>query len=146
MITHFSILLLVASFGFSISLLVETSAWVLKSMSTKSNHGFFNARAGIYVYGGRFFALLFMTVLSLLVDRGSNLQDVMIFITISVSLAAIIQLLYWNSKTFFKTDIYNEYMYPYSVTEDPTHPYGNVDCLSNPRFYPIGFRDKVRVN
>jgi hypothetical protein len=71
-------------------------------MSTKSNHGFFNARAGIYVYGGRFFALLFMTVLSLLVDKGSNLQDVMIFISISVSLAAIIQLLYWNSSTFFK--------------------------------------------
>ena len=46
----------------------------------------------------------------------------------------------------FTANIYNEYMYPYSVTEDPTHPYGNVDCLSNPRFYPIGFRDKVRVN
>jgi Alternate to MurJ len=102
LITHFYILLLLASFGFSISLLVETSAWVLKSMSTKSNHGFFNARAGIYVYGGRFFALLFMTVLSLLVDKGSNLQSVMIFISISVSLAAIIQLLYWNSSTFFK--------------------------------------------
>jgi Alternate to MurJ len=102
MITHFSILLLVAAFGFSISLLVETSAWVLRSMSTKSNHGFFNARANVYLYGGRFFALLFMMILSLIVDREPNFHHVLIFISISVSLAAIIQLFYWNSSTFFK--------------------------------------------
>jgi hypothetical protein len=71
-------------------------------MSTKSNHGFFNARANVYLYGGRFFALLFMMILSLIVDRDPNFHHVLIFISISVSLAAIIQLLYWNSSTFFK--------------------------------------------
>jgi hypothetical protein len=71
-------------------------------MSTKSNHGFFNARANVYLYGGRFFALLFMMILSLIVDREPNFHHVLIFISISVSLAAIIQLLYWNSSTFFK--------------------------------------------
>jgi hypothetical protein len=71
-------------------------------MSTKSNHGFFNARANVYLYGGRFFALLFMMILSLIVDREPNFHHVLIFISISVSLAAIIHLLYWNSSTFFK--------------------------------------------
>ena len=71
-------------------------------MSTKSNHGFFNARANVYLYGGRFFALLFMMILSLIVDREPNFHHVLIFISISVSLAAIIQLFYWNSSTFFK--------------------------------------------
>jgi hypothetical protein len=71
-------------------------------MSTKSNHGFFNARANVYLYGGRFFALLFMMILSLIVDREPNFHHVLIFISISVSLAAFIQLLYWNSSTFFK--------------------------------------------
>ena len=42
-------------------------------------------------------------------------------------------------------NIYTNYSTSYSVT-DPIHPYGNVDCSSNPNFYPIGFRDKVRVN
>lgn len=101
MITHFYILLLIASFGFSISLLVETSAWVLRSMSTKSNHGLFNSRANVYLYGGRFFALLFMMILSLIVDKEPDFHQVLLFIATAVSLAAIIQLLYWNSKKFF---------------------------------------------
>jgi hypothetical protein len=71
-------------------------------MSTKTNHGFFNARANVYLYGGRFFALLFMMILSLIVDREPDFHHVLIFISISVSLAAIIHLLYWNSSIFFK--------------------------------------------
>ena len=43
-----------------------------------------------------------MMILSLIVDREPNFHHVLIFISISVSLAAIIQLLYWNSSTFFK--------------------------------------------
>ena len=71
-------------------------------MSTKSNHGLFNSRANVYLYGGRFFALLFMMILSLIVDKEPNFHRVLIFISISVSLAAIIQFLYWQSSIFFK--------------------------------------------
>jgi len=102
MILNFNFLLFIATLGFGISLLVETSSWALRAMSTKSNQGFFNARANIYLYGGRFFALLFMMILSLIVDREANLHHVLIFIAISVSFAALIQLLYWNSNAFFK--------------------------------------------
>lgn len=102
MITHFQTLLWVATLGFSLSLLVETSSWTLRAMSTKSNHGFFNARANIYLYGGRFFALLFMMILSLIVDQEVNFHRVLMFIATSVSSAAIIQWLYWNSSIFFK--------------------------------------------
>jgi hypothetical protein len=71
-------------------------------MSTKSNHGFFNARANVYLYGGRFFALLFMMILSLIVDREPDFHRMLIFISTSVSLAGIIHLLYLNSSAFFK--------------------------------------------
>jgi len=43
-----------------------------------------------------------MMILSLIVDSEPNFHHVLIFISISVSLAAFIQLLYWNSSTFFK--------------------------------------------
>jgi hypothetical protein len=102
MTPHFNFLLFIATLGFGISLLVETTSWALRAMSTKSNHGYFNARANIYLYGGRFFALLFMMILSLIVDHEANLHHVLIFIAISVSFAALIQLSYWNSSTFFK--------------------------------------------
>jgi hypothetical protein len=102
MIPHVNFLLFIATLGFGISLLVETSSWALRAMSTQSNHGYFNARANIYLYGGRFFALLFMMILSLIVDHEADLHRVLIFIAISVSFAALIQSLYWNSNTFFK--------------------------------------------
>lgn len=102
MIPHFKLLLLIATLGFGISLLVETTSWALRAMSSKSNHGYFNARANIYLYGGRFFALLFMMILSLIVDREADLHRVLIFIAISVSFAALIQLLYCSSGVFFK--------------------------------------------
>lgn len=45
-----------------------------------------------------------------------------------------------------KANIYTNYNYNYVSSEDPIHPYGNVDCSSNGRFYPIGYRDVFRVN
>jgi hypothetical protein len=103
MILHFNSLLFIATLGFGVSLLVETTSWTLRAMSTKSNQGHFNARANIYLYGGRFFALLFMMILSLIVDHEADLHQVLFFISISVSFAAFIQLLYWNSSVFFKS-------------------------------------------
>ena len=103
MIVHFNSLLFLATLGFGVSLLVETTSWTLRAMSTKSNQGHFNARANIYLYGGRFFALLFMMILSLIVDHEADLHHVLFFISISVSFAAFIQLLYWNSSVFFKS-------------------------------------------
>jgi hypothetical protein len=41
-------------------------------------------------------------ILSLIVDHEANLNHVLIFIAISVSFAALIQLLYWHSNVFFK--------------------------------------------
>lgn len=40
-------------------------------------------------------------------------------------------------------NIYNSYTQTY--TTDP-QPYGNVDCLLNPKFYPIGYKDKIRIS
>jgi len=103
MILHFNFFLFLATLGFGVSLLVETTSWTLRAMSTKSNQGHFNARANIYLYGGRFFALLFMMILSLIVDHEADLHHVLFFIAMSVSFAAFIQLLYWSSSVFFKS-------------------------------------------
>jgi hypothetical protein len=47
---------------------------------------------------------------------------------------------YLNKKS--SANIYTNYNYNYQT--DP-QPYGNVDCLNNPKFYEIGYKDKIRV-
>ena len=47
---------------------------------------------------------------------------------------------YLNKKS--SANIYTDYSDSYQA--DP-QPYGNVDCLFNPKFYPIGYKDKIRV-
>lgn len=101
MTSQFEFLLLIAAIGFGISSLIETTSWALRAMSSKSNQGLFNAKANIYLYGGRFFALFFMMILSLIVDKQADLHHVLMFISISVSFAALLQLLYWHSNFFF---------------------------------------------
>jgi hypothetical protein len=101
MILQFDFLLLIAAIGFGVSSLIETTSWALRAMSNKSNQGLFNAKANIYLYGGRFFALLFMMILSLIVDHETNLHQVVFFIAISVSFAALLQVLYRHSNFFF---------------------------------------------
>ena len=95
------LMLSIAATGFGLSLLVETTSWSLRAMSSENNHGFFNARANIYLYGGRFFSLLFMMIISLLVDKQINSSHVILFVAISVTCAAIIQFFYWRSILFF---------------------------------------------
>lgn len=51
----------------------------------------------------------------------------------------------YRNKGKLTANIYQDYTYNYQSSDDPNHPYGNVDCLSNPKFYPIGYRDKLRV-
>ena len=101
MTSQFEFLLLIAAIGFGMSSLIETTSWTLRAMSNKSNQGLFNAKANIYLYGGRFFALFFMMILSLIVDKQADLHHVLMFISISVSFAALLQLLYWHSNLFF---------------------------------------------
>jgi len=98
---QFDFLLLIAAIGFGMSSLIETTSWALRAMSSKSNQGLFNAKANIYLYGGRFFALFFMMILSLIVDKLADLHYVLMFISISVSFAALLQLLYFHSNFFF---------------------------------------------
>ena len=71
MTSQFEFLLLIAAIGFGMSSLIETTSWTLRAMSNKSNQGLFNAKANIYLYGGRFFALFFMFN-SLLVKFNDN--------------------------------------------------------------------------
>lgn len=87
-------LVCLSAIGFSISLLVETSSWHLRSLANKNSQGLFNSRANIYLYGGRFFALAFMMLMSSFVDRHFSLISVIESIAICVTLAGVFQLSY----------------------------------------------------
>lgn len=68
---HWSLGILVA-LTLSMSLLVETSSWSVRVYAEKGCVGTYIARTNIYLYGGRFFAILTQVVMGLLVDQGAD--------------------------------------------------------------------------
>lgn len=70
-IEHWTLELLVA-LVLSISLLVETSSWSVRVHAASGKVGTFIARTNIYLYGGRFFAILTQVIMGFLVDQGSG--------------------------------------------------------------------------
>lgn len=84
----------------SISLLIETSSWWLRSFSTKGNMGLYVSRTNIYLYGGRFFALLFSTLIAFLVDRGAGTGSLLTIFTIGFAVTGAAHVLLLNDTVF----------------------------------------------
>lgn len=63
---------LLVAITLSTSLLIETSSWCLRVYAVSGNIGIYIARTNIYLYGGRFFALLTQVLVSFLVDQGAD--------------------------------------------------------------------------
>ena len=79
----------------SMSLLVETSSWCVRVHASQGNLGTFIARTNIYLYGGRFFALLTQLVIGYFVDIGSGTVSTLTiflfgFLAVTVSHAVIL--------------------------------------------------------
>ena len=116
-------LICLSAVGFSTSLLVETSSWHLRSLAKRDSHGLFNSRANIYLYGGRFFALTFMMLMSSFVDRNFTFIWVFRNIAICVTLAGIFQVSYVSVRSvrdyvdifFFRVILYG--IKEFNITE-----------------------------
>lgn len=65
---------LLVAFTLSMSLLVETSSWCLRVYAVAGNLGAYIARTNIYLYGGRFFAILTQVLVGFLIDQGADSQ------------------------------------------------------------------------
>lgn len=63
---------LLVAFSLSMSLLVETSSWCLRVYAVYGNIGTYIARTNIYLYGGRFFAIMTQVLVGFLVDQGAD--------------------------------------------------------------------------
>lgn len=63
---------LLAAMTLAISLMVETSSWCVRVHAGAGSIGSFIARTNIYLYGGRFFAILTQVVIGFLIDQGSD--------------------------------------------------------------------------
>lgn len=87
--------LALASLG--ISLLIETSSWWLRSSSTQGSVGLYVSRTNIYLYGGRFFALLFSTFIAFLVDRGAGTESLLIIFMIGFAITGAAHVLLLNN-------------------------------------------------
>lgn len=77
----------------AVSSIIETSSWDLRSLASRDNKGLFIARTNIYLYGGRFFLIIFSTGLSYLVDTNATAAEISLVIFSSYIIAALAHLL-----------------------------------------------------
>lgn len=68
---------LLVALTLSMSLLVETSSWCVRVHAASGKIGTYIARTNIYLYGGRFFAILTQVVVGFLVDQGADSRNVL---------------------------------------------------------------------
>lgn len=82
------------------SLLVETTSWWIKSMAQNNTIGHYVSRTNIYLYGGRFFALVFMSLISLLIELNIETKFIIYLISASFLFAAILHIMVFKSTKF----------------------------------------------
>ena len=90
---------IIIGLSLALSSIIETSSWAIRSYSIKNNKGLFIARTNIYLYGGRFFLLLFATGLSFLVDTNASARDISLVISASYLVAALVHFVLIKNET-----------------------------------------------
>lgn len=83
----------------SMSLLVETSSWCVRVHAALGNIGTFIARTNIYLYGGRFFAILTQVVVGFLVDQGADSRNVLHVFLFAFAASALVHVLALGRKS-----------------------------------------------
>lgn len=76
-------------FSLAMSLFVETSTWWLRSEAQPGSIGFFVSRTNIFLYGGRFFALVFASAISFFVDRMIATPIIILVLALAFTISAI---------------------------------------------------------
>lgn len=80
----------------AISSIIETSSWNVRSLAEQENTGFFIARTNLYLYGGRFFLLIFSGGMAYLVEVNSVTAEIANIIFLSYMLVVVTHALMIN--------------------------------------------------
>lgn len=90
----FFVLTSLVAITLSMSLMVETSSWVIRVHAKKETTGQFIARTNIYLYGGRFFAILTQVAVGFMIDKGMALLQTISVFAIGFFLAVVTHLFF----------------------------------------------------
>lgn len=83
----------------AVSFFIETSSWWIRIYASANNVGQYISSSNIYLYGGRFFALVFSLLLALEIESGSNPFDIALLFCISFFASSILQLPLFHYQT-----------------------------------------------
>lgn len=70
---------------------IETSSWWLRIEANKENVGLYISRSNIYLYGGRFFSLIFGVLLAFRIESGTDPKNISLLLSISFIISFILQ-------------------------------------------------------
>lgn len=76
----------------ALSFFIETSSWWIRIYASANNVGQYISSSNIYLYGGRFFALVFSLLLALEIESGSDPFDIALLFCISFFVSSLFQL------------------------------------------------------
>jgi len=66
----------IATVSLSIAMIIDSTAWHIRGLARVDERGLFISKTNIFLYGGRFFSLLYMTSLAYLVDVGVSAVEI----------------------------------------------------------------------
>jgi hypothetical protein len=96
---------ILASVSLSISFLVETGSWWVRAFAQPKQFGLFISRSNILLYGGRFFALVFSTSISLAIETIATPRSIAITLLISFLVSFLTQIMFFNGSRFTKYSV-----------------------------------------
>ncbi|MFN4357530.1 hypothetical protein [Sphingopyxis alaskensis] len=73
-----TIVAIVAIASVSIAMIIDSTAWHIRGLARVEERGAFISKTNIFLYGGRFFSLLYMTALAYLVDIGGTASEIIL--------------------------------------------------------------------
>jgi len=73
-----TIVAVVAVASVTVAMIVDSTAWHIRGLARVEERGAFISKTNIFLYGGRFFSLLYMTSLAYLVDIGGTATEIIL--------------------------------------------------------------------
>lgn len=80
-----------SAIALAISFFIETSSWWVRTSASKENIGLYISRSNIYLYGGRFFTLIFGVLLALQIESGATSPEIAILFSVGFMASFILQ-------------------------------------------------------
>lgn len=77
----------------SLALFIDTTSWWIRSLAGKNDVGLYISRSNIYLYGGRFFSLAFVIIVSFSIEIGFSSKQVALCCFVTFSFCTLTQLI-----------------------------------------------------